>query len=138
MRKDEAAAVLLSDGVNRRVIIVENRGGEWESPPMIGETDWNPSERPTVTDEWWALGQATRTQSGLPEPNSMPPITAWLAVTGLAAPDVKSVVVTTDLDSHEVGVSNDGVVLALVRAPWRARPTITVWTTHGPVVRRAP
>lgn len=138
VRGDEAAAVLLSDGVMQRTLIIENRRGQWEPPTMISETPWDPSERPTVSEEPWAVGQASRTQSGLPGPDGFPPNTAWLAVTALAAPDAVSVVVTTDLDSHEVRVNSDGLVLALVSAPWRARPDIMVRTTHGEVARTAP
>lgn len=136
VREDDAAAVLLSDGATRCVVIVENRAGRWQSPTMLGETEWNPSERPSVTDEPWAIGQASFSQSGWPGPDGMPPTTAWLAVSGLAATDALSVVLTTDLESHEVAVTGDGVVLALVRAPWRARPKITVRTTCGDEVAR--
>ncbi len=138
VRGDEAAAVLLSDGVRQRTLIVENREGQWEAPTMINEDPWDPSERPTVSEEPWAVGQAIRTQSGLPGPDGGPPNTAWMAVTALAAPDAVSVVVTTDLDSHEVKVESDGLVLALVSAPWRARPDIMVRTTHGEVTRTVP
>jgi hypothetical protein len=138
VRGDEAAAVLLSDGMMQRTVIIENRMGRWESPTMISGTPWDPSKRPTVSEEPWAVGQASRTQSGLPGPHGVPPNTAWLAVTALAAPDAVSVVVTTDLDSHEVTANSDGLVLALVSAPWGARPDITVRTTHGEVTRTTP
>ena len=114
VRGDEAAAVLLSDGMIQRTVIIENRTGQWQSPTMISETPWDPSKRPTVTEQ------------------------PWLAVTALAAPDAVSVVLATDGDSHEVAVNGDGLVLALVHAPWRARPHITVRTTRDEVIRTAP
>ncbi len=114
VRGDEAAAVLLSDGMIQRTVIIENRTGQWQSPAMISETPWDPSKRPTVTEQ------------------------PWLAVTALAAPDAVSVVLATDGDSHEVAVNGDGLVLALVHAPWRARPHITVRTTRDEVIRTAP
>ena len=106
-RGDEAADVLLSDGMTERTVIIENRSGQWQSPTMVSGNPWDPSQRPTVTEEPWAVGQV-------------------------------AVVVATDVDSHEVAVNSDGVVLALVNAPWGARPDLTVRTTHGDVVRTAP
>lgn len=138
VRGDEAAAVLLSDGMTQRTVIIENRMGQWQSPTMISGTPWDRCGRPTVTEEPWAVGQSTLTQSGLPGPGGVPPTTAWVAVTALAAPDAVSVVITTDVDSQEVAVNRDGLVLALVNAPWRAKPRITVRTTHGEVTRTAP
>ena len=66
VRGDEAAAVLLSDGMIQRTVIIENRTGQWQSPAMISETPWDPSKRPTVTEQPWGVGQASRTQSGSP------------------------------------------------------------------------
>jgi len=137
VRGNEAAAVLPPDGMIQRTVIIENRTGQWQSPTMISETPWDPSKRPTVTEQRWGVGQASRTQSGSLGPNGLPPTTAWLAVTALAAPDAVSVVLATDGDSHEVAVNGDGLVLALVHAPWRARPHITVRTTRDEVIRTA-
>lgn len=133
-----AAAVLLCDHDRRRVVIVEQRSGVWTAPTMLSESPWDPRTRPETTAGPWALAQMTRTQSGLPQADGSSPVDAWTAVTGVAAPDATSVRVRSALDEHEVPVGADGVVLALLRSPWRGPLDVVVQTLHGEVVRTAP
>ncbi len=133
-----AAAVLFGDHDRRRVVIVEQRSGVWTAPTMLSESPWDPRTRPETTTTPWALAQMTRTQSGLPQADGAPPVDAWTAVTGVAAPDATSVLVRSTLDEHEVPVGPDGVVLALLRSPWRGPLDVVVRTSGGDIVRTAP
>lgn len=133
-----AAAVLLCNQDRRRVVIVEQRSGVWTAPTMLSESPWDPHTRPEMTTGPWALAQMTRTESGAPQADGTPPVDAWTAVTGVAAPDATSVLVRSALDEHEAPVGPDGVVLALLRSPWRGPLDVVVRTSDGDVVRTAP
>lgn len=133
-----AAAVFLSDDRSCLAVIVEKRAGVWTPPTLLSASGWDPHDRPEKTVAPWALGQGATTQSGLPRADGSPPVDAWTTFTGLAAPDALSVLVRSELDQHEVPVGPDGMVPALLQAPWHGRLEIVVRTANGNVVRTTP
>ena len=134
-----AAVVLLADDSTRRAVILTLASGVWTLPTMLGGgSTWNPGDRPAHTRAPWALVQPATSQSGPPRPNGAPPAAAWMALSGVAAADALSVVLRSTLDQHEVQVPPDGVVLALLRAPWGAKPEITVRTRDADIRHVAP
>lgn len=136
--REPAAAVLLADDRTRRAVILTLVSGVWTAPTLLSGSTWNPADRPAETRAPWALDQPATSQSGPPGPGGAPPATGWTALSGLAAADAVSVLVRSPLDEHEVSVPPDGVVLVLLRAPWRGRLEITVRTRDGDVRHLAP
>ena len=136
--REPAAVVLLADDHTRRLVILTELSGIWTPPTMLSTSIWDPADRPAQTQSPWALTQPVRSQSGSPSWCGAPPQEAWTAVSGVVAADAASVLVRSTLDEHEVVVPADGVILALLRAPWGSRPEITVQTQHGVVPHLAP
>jgi hypothetical protein len=125
-REDVIALLLLGETV-RQVLIVERAKGRWTLPGTRTQTAWTyPSERPRVTEGPLGIAQLSITQSA--SPGDRYPETGWTAITGVAAQDAEIVSVRSDIDSFAAAVSPDGIFLALLRAPWRSRPRITVVT----------
>jgi hypothetical protein len=136
--REPAAAVLLADDRTRRAVILTLVSGAWTPPTMVCGGNWSPADRPAQTRAPWALAQPATSQSRPPGPDGAPPAAVWTALSGLTAADAVSVLVRSTLDEHEVRVPGDGVVLALLRAPWGGRLEITVRTQDGSVRHIAP
>jgi hypothetical protein len=125
--RDDVLALLLLGDSARQVLIVERYETQWVLPEMRTRTSWIfPTERPRFTEEPMGIAQLSITQSA--SRGVLSPVTAWTAVTGVAAHDAEIVSVRSDLDSFAAAVSSDGIFLALLRAPWRGRPRVTVVT----------
>lgn len=126
--RDDVLGLLLLTETTRQVLIIERRDGQWSLPEARSRTPWRSrGQRPATTEEPMAIDQLAITQSAAGEPAGAPE-TAWLAVTGLAASDAELVSVRSEIDFYPAAVSPEGIFLALVRAPWRERPRITVTT----------
>lgn len=141
MRSDAVAALFHGDDRDvpvSRLIIVERVGGEWRLPQVVGGSPIRLEPRRPATVEWEPFVDFARIQSGWPGPDGGRPSVAWMAVTGIAAKDVVSVHVGTAQDNVAADVSADGRFLALVRAAWRADPTIEVATMDGKTFEVSP
>ncbi len=134
MVRETAAAVLLADDRTRRPVILTLVAGVWTTPTLLsGGTTWSPDDRPAQTRAPWALAQPAISQAGPAGPGGARPAEGWTALSGLAAADAVSVLVRSPLDEYEVTIPADGVVFALLRAPWHGRLEITVRTRDGDV-----
>lgn len=132
----EEAVVALFQGEDgglsvKRLVIVEQRDGEWRLPGVVGGTPRSDEPRRATTVSSEPFADVGLTQSGWPGPDGGPPNIAWTALTGVAAADVSAVRVETEHDQTTVEVGTDGRFLALVRAGWNTAPRIAVRMSDG-------
>lgn len=92
------------------------------------------TRREARTDGPKALWQRRISRSGQPGPDGGPPAVGWCAVTGIAAQDAREVHIYSEVDEVVAPIREDGFVLGVLRAPWHAKPTITVRTLDGRLV----
>jgi hypothetical protein len=140
-REDAVVALFAGyedDELMSRMVIAEHVDGVWRQPNVIGGSPMRLESRRSRTVAWDPFVGFARTQSGWPAADGSRPSVAWMAVTGIAASDVRSVRVVTDYESADVGVETDGRFLALVRAAWGADPVIEVTTEEGNTVEVHP
>jgi hypothetical protein len=132
--RGNAVAVVLGDDREERTVIIERRDGGWPPPQLIGGSSRSHEPRPAATDPAAPFVGVVWQGCGWPEADGRRPATAWHALGGIAADDVRAVRVTTGLDEVEIAVRDDGRFLALVRSAWGATPAVVVRTTAGEVM----
>lgn len=136
-QRNGVVAVVAQSDAMRIPVIVENHGGQWHVPRMLIGSRRQETERKALTSHT-GLQEKSFNQSGWPGPDGEPPEISWLAVTGFAALDATSVVVSNELNTFEAIPDDDGFVLCLVRAKHRSRPEVLVHTTDGRAVHAGP
>ncbi|WP_148222662.1 hypothetical protein [Rhodococcus opacus] len=55
-----------------------------------------------------------------------PPDSSWITISGFVASGARSIAITSSLDEYVADVADDGFILAVLRSPWREKPSVVV------------
>jgi len=123
--REDVAAVALRNAESRYVVMVNEVDGQWETPQMmtVGEL---PRAAPDRDFRPSFIQRLEISRTGPPAADGGPPDSSWITISGFVASGARSIGITSSLDEYVADVANDGFFLAVLRSPWREKPSVVV------------